>query len=144
MCASIDAVSGWICTTVTSSPASLTYSLKAISLGSLASMNSTRPGTRFRSPSSCPGLSRLVAMKMNGDDIATPPVVSTLGVERRDLPVPSRSFAERQLESDRLERDLEQSDEGRHACARRGHRQQFLFRLDGEVDARGQFEVEER
>ena len=35
MCASIDEASGWICTTVTSSPASLTYSLNAISRGSL-------------------------------------------------------------------------------------------------------------
>ena len=41
MCASIDAASGWICTTVTSSPASLTNSLNAISRGSLVSMNST-------------------------------------------------------------------------------------------------------
>src|SRR6266576_1385104 len=70
MCASIDEASGWICTTVTSSPASLAYSLNAISRGSLASMNSTSPGTRLRSRSSCPALSRLVAMKMNGECMA--------------------------------------------------------------------------
>ena len=56
----------------TSSPASFTYSLNAIKLGSLASTNSTRPGTRTRSLSSRPGLRRFVAMKINGPCIPTP------------------------------------------------------------------------
>src|SRR3954451_6317550 len=78
MCASIDAASGGTCTTVTSSPASLTYSLNAIKRGSLASMNSTRCGTRPRSRSSLPALRRLVAMKMKGDGMggSFPPSVS--------------------------------------------------------------------
>src|SRR3954468_24925068 len=77
---SIEAASGWTCTTVTSVRPALMYSWKARRRGSPASMKSTSPGTRRRSDSSAPGLSRFVAMKMNGADIGTPSAF-----EQRDL-----------------------------------------------------------
>src|ERR1700716_3006356 len=69
---SIDSASGWTWTTPTSAPSSLAYSLNAISRGSFASMNSQRSGTRLVSSSSLPFLSLLVAMKINGPDMAAP------------------------------------------------------------------------
>src|SRR3954465_8767835 len=66
---SIDAASGCTCTTVTSVRSALMYSLKASRRGSPALMNSTSPGTPRRAAAQAPGLSRFVAMKMNGLDI---------------------------------------------------------------------------
>src|SRR6202158_4327371 len=86
-----ESVSGRACTTPTSVPSSFTYSLKAISRGSLASMKSTNPGTRCLSASSFPVLSLFVAMNMNGPGIKLPPWVfrrqsrdTLAGAQRRD------------------------------------------------------------
>src|SRR6185295_3922386 len=74
----------------TSSSASFTYSLKAIKRGSLASTNSTRPGTRARSLSSRPGLRRFVAMKINGPCIPDSlPVTSPATIRVSEGPAPA-------------------------------------------------------
>ena len=91
----IESAFGWTWTTETSVPSSLAYSLNASSRGSFASMNSARPGTLAFSSSNFPGLSRLVAMKMNGPDM---PLLRRSGraleagpekPKARDLPGPS-------------------------------------------------------
>src|SRR5882757_3493779 len=69
MCFSREAASGWIWTTVTSSPASLRYSLKPITWGSSRSTKSTSSGTLRRSISSAPSFRRLVATKTIGPGI---------------------------------------------------------------------------
>src|ERR1700687_2610773 len=91
MCNSNESVSGWTCTTPTSVPSSFTYSLKAISRGSLASMKSSNPGTRCLSASSFPVLRLFVAINMDGPGIRPPPCVfcrqsrdTLAGSQRRD------------------------------------------------------------
>src|SRR6266567_2123070 len=74
---SIEAASGWIWTTLTWLWSSFTYSLKAISRGSCASIKRASSGTRCCSASNLPSLSRLVAMKMNGPGME-PPLVWVL------------------------------------------------------------------
>ena len=73
-----------------------------------------------------------------------PWVLRVVVVERRHFAVAARAFAESQLDPDRLQCDLEQPNERGHTRARRGHGQQLLLRLDREVDARRQLEVEDR
>src|SRR3984893_1965577 len=84
-----ESVSGWTCTTPTSVPSSLAYSLNARRRGSFASMKSLSPGTRFLSASSLPSFNRLVAMKMNG------PVISSLLVIDEVTPESSAGLADR-------------------------------------------------
>ena len=61
-----------------------------------------------------------------------------------DLAVAARALAHRLLDPQQLDRLLEQRDESFHAPARRRRREQLLLRVDAEVDAGRELEVELR
>ena len=67
-----------------------------------------------------------------------------VGLERRDLAVLARALAQRLLEPDGLDRDLEQLVSRSMRARGRRRREQLLLRIDAEVDARRELEVELR